>query len=148
MPPFKTPAVTLACMALLAVIAPAAFGKDTIYWGNFDNSTISFANLDGSGGGGQLNTTGATLAKPDGLALDPPTGTLFWANFTGTTLGYASLTGSGGGTLNTSGVMAAVPNGPATLPGARKIYWANNGNNSIAFANIGGGGGGLLNTAG
>ena len=39
---------------------PAA-GK--LYWGNFFLDTISFANLDGSGGGGQLDTSGTT---PDG----------------------------------------------------------------------------------
>jgi hypothetical protein len=38
-----------------------------VYWANFDGDTISFAKLNGSGGGGQLNITGATT--PNGPAL-------------------------------------------------------------------------------
>ena len=40
---------------------------------------ISFANLDGSGGG-DLDTTGATVNNPHGLALDPVDNTIYWAN--------------------------------------------------------------------
>ncbi len=47
-------------------IDPAA-GR--IYWANLNNHTISFAKLDGSGGGGQLSTAGATVSFPVFLAL-------------------------------------------------------------------------------
>ena len=39
------------------------------YWINPGNNSISFANLDGSGGGGQLGTAGTTLDNPDLLVL-------------------------------------------------------------------------------
>jgi hypothetical protein len=47
-------------------IDPAA-GR--IYWANAGNGTISFARLDGSGGGGQLALTGATASTPTFPAL-------------------------------------------------------------------------------
>jgi hypothetical protein len=40
-----------------------------IYWVNFSGSVVSFARLDGSGGGGNIATTGATAANPMFLAL-------------------------------------------------------------------------------
>ena len=50
-----------------------------IFWAN-GNAKISFANLDGSGGGGTINTAGATITDPVGLALDPIAGRVYWAN--------------------------------------------------------------------
>ena len=47
-----------------------------IYWANWANHigmTISYANLDGSGGG-DLAISGATIAGPHGLAIDPTDG--------------------------------------------------------------------------
>ena len=38
-----------------------------IYWANYGSDTIAYANLSG-GGGGQLNTSGATVNGPFGLA--------------------------------------------------------------------------------
>lgn len=142
-------------VALFGVIAMAGAGTavaaDTIYWGNFDGDTIGFANLDGSGGGGQLDTSGATLDAPDGLAIDSPTGRLYWANFgatgNGTTISSASLGGGGGGALSAPGATINAPAGPAIDPVARKIYWTN-GDNTISFANLDGTGGGQLSTAG
>ena len=131
--------------------AGAAVAADTIYWANFDGDTIGFADLDGSGGGGQLDTSGATLDGPDGLAFDSPTGRLYWANFgaagNGTTIAFANLGGGGGGTLSAPGVTISAPAGPAIDPVARKIYWAN-GDNTILFAKLDGTGGGQLSTAG
>ena len=49
-------------------IDPAA-GR--IYWANNGNNTISFANLDGTGGG-QLSTAGATVGFPSALRSTPP----------------------------------------------------------------------------
>src|SRR5439155_1385238 len=46
-------------------IDPAA---NKIYWTNLGGS-ISFANLDDTGGGGDLDTTGATVSNPIYLAL-------------------------------------------------------------------------------
>jgi hypothetical protein len=83
-----------------------------IYWTNLD-STISFANLDGSGGGGQLNLSGATDAGGIGMAIDPAAGRIYWANLGNDTISYANLDGSGGGgQLNISG---ATPSDPRFL---------------------------------
>jgi hypothetical protein len=53
-------------------IAPAASAGDSVYWSNANpGKRISFANLDGSGGG-DLTTTGATVNAPTGVATTPP----------------------------------------------------------------------------
>lgn len=146
--------VGVGAVFVITMIAGAgpAVAADTIYWANYDSNTIGFANLDGSGGGGQLDTSGATLDEPDGLAIDSPTGRLYWANNgpTGNTtpISFADLGGGAGGVLNPGGAMAGAPNGPAIDPVARKIYWANFDSNTISFANLDGSGGGQLSTAG
>ncbi len=78
----------------------------------FDSrNTISFANLNDTGGGGKLITTGVTPHEPNGLAVDPETGKIYWANKD--TISFANLNDTGGGgTLNTTG---ATTNG-AGLP--------------------------------
>ena len=58
-------------------IDPAS-GK--IYWSNWNGSMISWAFLNGSGGG-DLNTTGATVVKPLGLVVDHAAGKVYWANW-------------------------------------------------------------------
>ena len=56
-------------------VDPGAPGGGRIYWANVGGSNLaagrlSFANLDGSGGG-DLNTSGATVIQPLGVAVDP-----------------------------------------------------------------------------
>jgi hypothetical protein len=133
------------------VVDPNA-GK--IYWGNGGSvNKISFANLDGSGGG-DLNTSGATVNNPHGLALDPVTNTIYWANvgldplYAGNGISYARLDGRGGGDFHPTGATLDVPVGVAIDPSARRIYWANWRGNKISFANLDGSGGGDLNTLG
>ncbi len=111
---------------LCLLFAPSALGADRVYWTNFDNNTISFANLDGSGGGGQLSTAGATANSPLGVAIDPAAGRIYWANFSNNTISFANLDGSGGGgQLSTAGATASFPAGVAIDPAAGRIYWAN-----------------------
>jgi DNA-binding beta-propeller fold protein YncE len=141
--------VLLAAMALLALVsAPAALGVDRIYWGNGGNNTISYANLDGSGGGGQLNLSGATPSGPRGVAIDAAAGRIYWANQSNNTISYANLDGSGGGgQLNISGTLPNKPHGLAIDPPAGKIYWVND-DNTVSYANLDNSGGGQLNIAG
>ena len=120
--------------------------RGKIYWGNWSVNKISFANLDGSGGG-DLNTPARTVNNPNGLALDPVTSTIYWANYAGNSISYARLDGSGGGDLHPTR-HAGVPVGVAIDPSARKIYWANWRGNKISFANLDGSGGGDLNIIG
>ena len=69
---------------------------------------ISYANLDGSGGG-DLATGKATVSEPWGLAIDAAAGRVYWANNDGNMISYANLDGTGGHDLNTAG---ATVNGP------------------------------------
>jgi DNA-binding beta-propeller fold protein YncE len=143
--------VVLAVVCMALVLAPAALAAGRVYWGNVSGSNpISFANLDGSGGG-NLTTTGATPEAPWGVTIDAAAGKIYWVNNDndiGQTDGvsFANLDGSGGGTLSTPGVTGANPEGVAVDPAAGKIYWANPTTEKIAYANLNGSGGGTLNT--
>jgi hypothetical protein len=139
----------LIAATLLAVAsAPAAFGTDRIFWGNGATDTISYANLDGSGGGGELNLSGATPSEPRGVAIDSTTGRIYWANQENATISYANLDGSGGGgELNISGTTPSKPHGLAIDPAVGRIYFAND-NNTISYANLDGSGGDQLDLSG
>jgi len=120
-----------------------------IYWANvFGSKGISEANLDGSGSGSDVNTGGATVNQPDGVAIDPATNKIYWANFAGG-ISEANLDGSGSGSnLNTTGATVASPAGVAIDPATNKIYWANGNGSTISEANLDGSGDGHdLNTA-
>ena len=123
--------------------------KKRIYWPNYgpdslgDGTTISWANLNGSGGG-NLNTGAATVAGPRGVAIDPATRRIYWANYgdgMGAKISYANLNGSGGGDLMTDGATVEGPEGVALDPPAGRIYWGNYGpgnGDTIAYANLNG----------
>ncbi|MGA9856348.1 MAG: hypothetical protein WBQ18_00725 [Solirubrobacteraceae bacterium] len=88
-----------------------------IYWSNAGAPKISFANLDGSGGGGDLNITGATTPNiAAGVALDVTANRIYWASKGGDKISYAHLDNTGqGGDLNTTGATLAAPEYPALL---------------------------------
>lgn len=121
-----------------------------IYWTNddFGPGKISWANLDGSGGG-DLNTTGANMGRPWGLALDTAGDRVYWTNYNGSIAGegsvsWANLDDSGGGDLYTAaspGCGVDGPNGVAIDRAANKIYWANFGGSTLGSANLDGSGG-------
>ncbi len=147
-------AVALIGAALLFLWgAPAAPAADSVYWTNYNGTTISFANLNGSGGG-DLNTAAATVSTPAGIAIDPAAGRLYWANGElGNEISVANLSGGGGVDLNTGVATLDEPDGVAIDPAAGRIYWSNGGaiggGIAISFANLNGsGGGGDLNTTG
>jgi DNA-binding beta-propeller fold protein YncE len=75
--------------------------RSRIYWTNVGNNTIAYANLSG-GGGGQLNTAGAPVNGPFGLAINF-SGTIFWANYSNNSIAYANPGGGPGEQVNTSG---------------------------------------------
>jgi hypothetical protein len=119
-----------------------------IYWANESMApeAISFANLDGSGGG-DVNTTGATVKGVEGVAVDPVAGRVYWANNTAPEkISFANLDGSGGGDLNTTGATVTGLDGVAVDPGGGRIYWGYG--TGIAYAALDGSGGADLNTAG
>jgi hypothetical protein len=108
---------------------------------------VSFARLDGSGGG-DLNTTGATVATPSGVALDLAARRLYWANEDADKISFASLDGAGGGDLPTTGATVKIPSGIAVDAAGGRVFWANRGADKISFARLDGTGGGDLNTTG
>jgi DNA-binding beta-propeller fold protein YncE len=92
-----------------------------IYWTNqgpmaSGDGWISYARLDNTGGGGQLNLHGATIGDALGIAIDAAAGKLYWANGSASSaVSYARLDGSGGGTLSTTGATGADGVLPALL---------------------------------
>ena len=142
-------AVTVAAISLLASATPAR-AADRIYWANLNGGVpaVSFANLDGTGGGGELNTTGGGQSAT-GLSLYPAGGKVFWGS-TGFTISQANLDGSGGGgALNPGGQPVSSAQSVAVDPAAGRIYWSNSfASQGIYFASLDGSGGGQVNTTG
>ena len=139
-------AVLVAMTISAASIASAAQAGDRVYFVN--GNKISFANADGSGGG-DLDTSGASVSGPFGVAIDLAAARIYWANSAVDSISFARLDGTGGGAnLSTAGATLSDPQGVAIDPGARRIYWASNGGQKISFANLDGSGGADLNTAG
>ncbi len=126
-----------------------------IYWANSESGagppadTISYANLNGSGGG-DLNTAGATVSEPFSVAIDPAGGRLYWTNDfdTSDSISYANLDGSGGDDLDTDVTSDDSPIGLAIDGAAHRIYWGNSATESIGSASLAGGEGGGFELAG
>ncbi len=116
--------------------------------------TISYVNVNGSGGG-NISPTGATpTSDSSGLAVDPAAGRLYYINEAAPSgISYANLNGSGGGDVSISGAAFSGPYGVALDPSLGRLYWANyNGGTeskigAIGFGPAGGGGGGGINIA-
>jgi hypothetical protein len=144
--------LTIALSAMLW-IASSAKASEVIYWENYKDNTIAYANIDGSGGG-LLNLTGITLNDPEGMAYDPVTNRLFVANSNGGPTGdgqivFVNLDGSGAGVLNTPGVTIDSPDAIALDPATRMLYWTNfTSPESIGWARLDGSAAGTLNTTG
>ena len=142
-------AALLPAAVLLLWAAPGASAANRIYWGSC--GSISFANLNGTGHGGDLNAPGATLGDcPTGIAMDLARGKLYWAGFFGNTISFAKLDDTGGGDLNTTGaVPPQEPAGVATDPATGRIYWGDLPVGFLSFAKLNDtGGGGELSKSG
>jgi DNA-binding beta-propeller fold protein YncE len=152
-------AFALFAVALLcATTAPAAQAVSRIYWSNLGGNSISWANLDGSGGG-DLPIDPTTLNGPMGLAIDTTHGKIYWANYgrppgqaTGTSIGVANLDGSGAHLLLIIGIPVHAPHGVAVDASAGKLYWTNHINSPdqswIGVSNLDGSGATFFNTSG
>jgi DNA-binding beta-propeller fold protein YncE len=141
-------ALALALLASLA-IAVRAQAAETLYWDNFSANpdSISFANIDGNGGG-PLGLGGIALENPEGMALDPASGRLFVANAGENQVDFVNLDGSGAGVFSAPGAPVAEPEGIAVDTAARTIYWSNAETKTIAWARLDGSAGGVLDTTG
>src|SRR5688500_20338384 len=85
----RTGASLMAAALLVLAAAPAALGADRVYWAN-GNHTLSYANLDGSGGG-RPHLTGAAANGARGVAVDHAAGRIIWANQGDDDISYANL---------------------------------------------------------
>lgn len=119
-----------------------------MYWADQAADAIYYSDLDGSNQG-QLDTTGASVRAPQGLAIDARQSRVYWANteFNHNSISYASTNGTGGGDLDTSGASLWDPGGIAIDSAGGRVYWANTLNGAISYANLNDtGGGGDLDT--
>ncbi|HTR76208.1 MAG TPA: hypothetical protein VMH33_13215 [Solirubrobacterales bacterium] len=140
-------AIVLAVVAVLAIAARAQ-ATETIYWDNYNVGTLSFANIDGTGGG-ELNSAGLEIEEPEGMAFDPANGRIYVASSSNDKIGWVATDGSGGGVLDTGGAPVENPRGIAVDPNNQMVYWANDEKEgSIGYASANGGSGGKLNTGG
>ncbi|HWA55519.1 MAG TPA: hypothetical protein VG816_15220 [Solirubrobacterales bacterium] len=107
-----------------------------VYWVNSGASpnTIGYANLDNTGGGGELNLAGSTVEPGgEGLAVDDTTGRLYFLG--GGKIGYANLNGTGGGDVSQGSAIVNSPWGLAIDPSISRLYWGNEGNSEGEGAN-------------
>ncbi len=142
-------AVTFAMLVVL-VIAAKAQASETIYWDNYEATpaSISFAGIDGNGGG-LLNTVGATIEHPEGMAFDPANGRIYVASSKTSQIIWVSVNGGGAGVLDTGSAPVEDPEGIAVDPRTQTVYWANAETlGSIGYSSANGGSGGSLNTTG
>ncbi|MDX6602467.1 MAG: low-density lipoprotein receptor-related protein 4 [Solirubrobacterales bacterium] len=146
-------AVFVTAFTAVLSIASKSEAAEVIYWDNYSDNTVSYASVDGSGGG-LANLTGVTLDSPEGIAYDSLTNRLFIASSSGGPGGigeiiFANLDGSGAGVLSAPGAPVDSPEAIAVDPVTRLVYWTNTGGtNSIGWARLDGSGGGALNTTG
>jgi hypothetical protein len=136
----------------LNILGQVPLTGDGVFWSNYPDNSISYANLDGSGGG-DVDTTGATTAGIQGLDLEPGAGRIWWANANADVISYANLDGSGGGDLDTTGATLDSPLGVAIDLAGGKVWWANydgdaSGSPPISYASLDGSGGGNLDSVG
>lgn len=132
-----------------AIAVDPAGGR--VYWSNNGAiaDSISYANLNNSGGGGNLDLSGAT--PPDGiygLAINAAAGQIYWIDNNNEHISHANLSGGGGGDFDRGTAPFKDPYGMAFDPTSGKIYWLNYGNSEVrtgvfGFLGIGGGSGGI-----
>ncbi len=139
------------------IMAPSGVALDLatgrLYWGNGErdipnpSNTIAFANVDGTGGA-TLDTTGAPVSDPSGVAIDAAARRIYWTNYGNDTIGFAALGGGSGGQLVTTGAMVSGPLGAAIDADAGLIYWGNYNGGKVSWARLDGTGGGNLDLTG
>gem|GEM_PF-504885 len=138
-------AVPVALLTMLC-LAATALGAGRVYWANNTANTISYADLDGSGGG-DLDTGAATVESPSGVVIDPAAGRIYWAN-TSSGISYANLDGTGGGDLDTGAARTEFTIGLGIDPAGGRVYWPNVFASKISYGDLDGSGGGDLDTGG
>ena len=127
---------------------------ERIYWANFGDGagkSISYANLDGSGGHDLISNIGSdpSAVGPEGTAIDPATRKIYWSDFGGNKLiQFANNNGTGISSLSTAGATTQGVHGVTIDTETNRIYWANWYSGGIGWASLDGTGGGNLATPG
>ena len=144
-----------ATMLAMLWAGSGASAAELLYWNNYsaEPSTISFSNIDGSGGG-PLNLSGVKIEGSEGMAIDSATNRLFVAGIgkkeSKGQIVAVNLDGSGASVFTAPGAPVDGPEGLAIDPVTRTVFWLNTypKPDNIAFAKLDGSAGGVLNTAG
>jgi len=139
-------AVTFAIVAVLSIAARAQ-ATETIYWNNYEEGSIGFANPDGTGGG-ELNLDGAELKYPEGDAYDTVTNRLFVASSGNEKIIAINLDGSGAADFSAPGAPVEDPEGLVIDPDSRTVFWINRTSDTISWARLDGSAGGVVDTEG
>lgn len=92
------------------------------------NSSVTTANLDGTGGK-SLGNIGGFLNTPEGIAVDSTNAKIYVGNESGNTITKSNLDGSGAVNLSLAGLLNG-PYGVALDVAANKMYVANGGGQS------------------
>jgi hypothetical protein len=139
--------VAIATLSALA-LAPAAGAQDRVYWTEYGGpaSGLSFAALDGSGGG--------TLAFPDakseartGLTVDSAAGRFYWTDQF--KIESIAFDGSGQRPFDSGGITIGPSFDLSIDPAGRRLIWTQSSNTApIEIARLDGSGGGPLSAPG
>jgi hypothetical protein len=126
------------------VLAPAAHAQDRVYWTEVGGGStgLSFATLDGSGGGTLTFPTPKTFAFY-GLTVDTAAGRFYWSDEN--TIESMAFDGTGQRTFDTGGVLTTSTRDLSIDPDGRRLIWSRESRTSpIEIARLDGGGGGPL----
>jgi hypothetical protein len=119
-----------------ATVEPNALTVDPtntrIYWSNLTADKISYASFDGSAAQ-DIDTSGATIDGPEGVAVSSRAARIYWANHNGSSIGFTSIGGGGGGTANLNQFVSK-PIGLAT--DGEAVYWASGGFERVEAGNF------------
>lgn len=122
---------------------PSSIALDTtngrIYWANTEHE-ISYANLDGSGGGTVDLPESERPRSIGGMSVDPAAGRLYYvgespAHVQG--VFWINTSGVGGGEVSTAGSTLNRPSGLAFDPTSGRFYWGNSQNQKVRTNAIG-----------
>jgi DNA-binding beta-propeller fold protein YncE len=122
-----------------------------VYWMNDEAEppTISYANADNTGGGGDLDLMGeAPPSDPHGIVVDPTGNRVYWIDYGETLIGSASLSGGDGKYFDVEDSAWVDPYGLAFDPTIGRFYWGNYQNaqdveGAVGFLDLNEAGGGI-----
>jgi hypothetical protein len=131
-----------------AALAPAARAQDRVYWTEVGGSAngLSFAALDGSGGGSLVFSVPKSFAF-DGLTVDTAGGRFYWS--AESKIESIAFDGSGQRGFDSGGVLTSASRSLSIDPDGRRLIWGRESSSTpIEIARLDGSGGGPLTAPG